>query len=85
MDEDATPSPESNPARRPGDMPMGDAPPSRRARTASEMENDLARNDTEYRDRFRLVACDRVAATASAPRESTPEDIENACLNPMAG
>ena len=57
---------------------MEDAPPRKRASTASRMETDLAKDSAASRDRCRTVPSGRATATGPAPYMSIPEDIEDA-------
>ena len=64
---------------------MEDDPPNPRARTSSKIETDLPRDGAAFRDRFRVAPFDHATAVGPVPLLSTPEDIEDAYHNPMAG
>ena len=83
--EDNSPSPQSDSAKRPGDSMMVDAPPTRRERTASQTETDVAQDTADFRDRLRTAPYYHATATEPAPYVSTPENTENAFRNPMVG
>ena len=64
---------------------MGHAPPTQRARAASQTENVSAKGDTDSRNPFRTLPYGRATVAGPAPYTSTPGDIENAFRKPSAG